>query len=313
MKKTDIKIIKKMKLSVNDKKNSVGTILILLTIILFLSESTFLLFSEINRYYEPITVKMWLWGYQRGPNMVAMISAGQYLCAIYTNGEKVVYFEKLSGQTINEFSVQGAICGAAFNDGKIAILCANPSRIDTYDFNKKVASIPVAGLSIPRKLMIDSENNYYIADTGLAKVLKLNNKGEKIFEINVAAIPGISVWGGASVMDKYNELFIIDNNRFVTVFSEKGALLKRWKAFQMTPNILYEIQAGSDGYLYLLDREGQKIYIYNKKGSYIARFSRSLDVGHFGKLYWPLLLASDDEYLYVQTEYINVYRLYQRK
>lgn len=131
---------------------------------------------------------------------------------------------------------------------------------------------------------------------------------------------------GFAVDPANGEVFIADGygNRRVVVFDKNGKFLRQWGR-QATKEenekgvggvfeeVVHSVALSRDGWLYISDREGHRIQVFDKQGNYQKSFAvprRRADLPGNAEVYWTLLsrdpgqkylivLAGDDEAMHI--------------
>lgn len=142
---------------------------------------------------------------------------------------------------------------------------------------------------MPHGLTIDDQNNFWVTDVGLHQVFKFDSKGNLLMKTGHAGEAGndtshfdmptdVAVAGDGSfyVSDGYG-------NSRVVKFSSGGKYLFEWGKKGDAPgyfNIPHGIDLDNKGYVYVADRENQRVQMFDPSG----RFMRSFENRNIGNI-----------------------------
>ena len=137
----------------------------------------------------------------------------------------------------------------------------------------------------PHSVRVDSENYLWFVDDGDHTVKKYDLDGNKLMTIGIPNSPaklhsGLPFNRCTDVAIDYDteSVFISDGygNSSVHKFSIYGEFVKSWGSpgtDESQFNIVHNIAIGSNGYLYVADRENHRIQIFDKEGVYIDQIT----------------------------------------
>jgi hypothetical protein len=270
--------------------------LIALMVVIFLSEALFLILHELKSYSPPAFVRSCY--PPDGFGVAAASVSGAYIYLINPAGDRCVIMDKQTCKIAGNIIFKGCVACSAYGEGDMAFLFDSPSRIDIYSGGNKLREIQLNTIKRPDRVKTDKAGNFYVSDMGRASLIKTDSAGKELFAVKMADNPDRSRWGGSVTLNKEGNIYMLENDKIISVFDGNGVLKRKWKAFQMFDwNGPDDIMIADDGLLYLLDREGHRIFVYNTGGKCLGRFSGGSN--HPGKFVYPGYMASDDKCIYV--------------
>ena len=132
---------------------------------------------------------------------------------------------------------------------------------------------------MPHGLEVDKENNIWVTDVALHQIFKFNSDGTLLLTLGEARVAGtdkehfnlptdvaVSADGSFYVSDGYG-------NSRVIKFSKDGTYLFEWGKFgnnQGEFNIPHGIDLDKNGYVYVADRENNRIQKFDSEGNFIT-------------------------------------------
>lgn len=130
-------------------------------------------------------------------------------------------------------------------------------------------------LSYPVSICLDEKENIYVLDSGMNRIVKLNNKGKVIFKIEKDFL-----FKGSRVplaVDQSGRIIAVDNgNLEVKVFDDSG---KSSYGFKI-PWTSLSMDADSNGNIYLSmesrDKEDSLVAVFSPEGKYLKSFGKRL-------------------------------------
>ena len=148
-------------------------------------------------------------------------------------------------------------------------------------------------LDSPSGIVLDTEENLLIVDTGNNRVQKFDKKG-KFLETLIGESKENSLnmpWG--ITLNHKDEILISDwrNNR-ICVYDKKGKFLKSFGEIPSSLGSDYEqlsgpagISVDNDGDIYVADRNNNRIVIYDREGKYVTQITGDATLSKMGKTY----------------------------
>lgn len=190
----------------------------------------------------------------------------------------------------------------ALRSGKISVVAGNGVKGHAGDGTKALA----AQLSAPHEVRFDSKANMYIAERDANVVRFVDRKSGLISTLAGTGEPGFSGDGGPSaqaqlkqphsiVLDRAGNLYICDiqNNRVrrrdagtgtITTFAGNGEILDTPDEAPLTAPLHgpRSIDIGPDGTMYLILREGNKVFSIDPKRKILGRIAGTGAKGYGG-------------------------------
>ena len=135
---------------------------------------------------------------------------------------------------------------------------------------------------MPHGLTVDHENNIWITDVGLHQVFKFNKAGKLLLQLGEAGVAGsdrihFDMPTGVATADD-GTFYVSDGygNSRIMKFSADGKYLSEWgkkadKAGEF--NIPHGIALDHNGFVYVADRENNRIQIFSATGGFIKQLS----------------------------------------
>lgn len=141
--------------------------------------------------------------------------------------------------------------------------------------------------TIPHSIRLDPAGNVWTVDAGSSTVIEWSPKGRKLKSIAVGEQPtnGSSFNGATDVAFGPNGLVYITDgygNARVLIYDANGKQIKQWGVHGTLPgqfDLPHAIQVGTDGTIYVADRENDRIEKFNLDGTYIGQ------IAHLGRVY----------------------------
>ena len=138
---------------------------------------------------------------------------------------------------------------------------------------------------MPHGLEVDNHNNIWVTDCGLHQVFKFDSDGNLLMTLGEAKVSGndslhfnlptdvaVSKDGSFYISDGY------ENSR-VAKFSKEGKYLFEWGEFGNEKgefNIPHGIDLDYEGYVYVADRENNRIQKFDAQGNFIALWQNKI-------------------------------------
>jgi peptidylamidoglycolate lyase len=142
---------------------------------------------------------------------------------------------------------------------------------------------------MPHGLTVDAADNIWVTDVGLQQVFKFSHAGKLLMTLGKAGIAGNDTIHFNQPTDvaiaKNGDVFVSDGygNSRVVKFSPEGKYLLQWGKKGNGPgefNIPHAIDLDDSGYVYVADRQNQRIQVFDSSG----HFLKELKNKSFGNL-----------------------------
>ncbi|MEO8098493.1 MAG: hypothetical protein ABI811_12395 [Acidobacteriota bacterium] len=192
----------------------------------------------------------------------------------------------LSGQPAN-FGLPGNV--TFDKKGHLWVLNRGPQPVSEFDENGKFIRAFGDGLfgNRPHALKIDADNNIWVADGSTHILVKMDQQGKVLFTLGTKGQAG--AWdeaAGTHLLNQPNEVAFAPNGDAFLVeghtpgamgdprvikFDKNGKYIKQWGGKGTAPG-KFEVAHGaafdSKGFLWVTDRENQRIQIFDQEGIY---------------------------------------------
>jgi sugar lactone lactonase YvrE len=226
-------------------------------------------FTKAGSFIRTFTVPLFAWAIEVDINGDIYVADGYY--------GKIITYENATGVFLRSFSVQNAVYGQVMGitldgKGKIYIADAIHDQIQVFDvtgvhqFNvEKQGEGNADGQFLsPHDIHIDEDKNIYVADNSRIQVF--NHKGEFIRKLDIPNNK-MAIDGNGIIYVIYgSEVRVYDNQgAFVNSFGSSGTLDGEF-------NYPEELAIGSNGNIYVVDRQNHRIQIFNNDGVFIGKF-----------------------------------------
>ena len=133
-------------------------------------------------------------------------------------------------------------------------------------------------------LHIDADDNLYCTDDGDHTVRKCTTDGKVLLTIGVPQKPAPFMSGDPfhrcthTALSPQGEIYVSDGygNARIHKFTPDGRLIKSWGAPGTDPgqfNIVHNIVADADGWVYVADRENHRVQVFDGNGKYEAQWN----------------------------------------
>jgi DNA-binding beta-propeller fold protein YncE len=142
---------------------------------------------------------------------------------------------------------------------------------------------------VPHGLMIDKDDNIWLADHQTHQVTKHNENGDVLMELGTHGYAAITVTSTNEQGSPFNNptglavatdgrLFVSDGygNRRVHRFSADGQLEHSWGEGGTAPgqfSILHKVGVDKNNKIYICDRENNRIQIFDVDGNYLTEWT----------------------------------------
>jgi sugar lactone lactonase YvrE len=214
-----------------------------------------------------------------------------------------------SSMPLPEGVTMGAPASSAFDShGHMWVLARGPVAFFEFDQNGKYLRSFGSGYTRTHGLTIDKEDNMWITDVGAHIVQKVNPQGEVLLTIGTKGQAGD--WNEAESSHKLNEpnevaigrngdVFVAEGHNpqrgdpRVLKFDKTGKFIKSWGGKGTEPGqfaVAHGIAVDSKGQLWVMDRENQRIQIFDQDGAHIK------DLKYSGL---PCSLTFGSQYIYM--------------
>ncbi|HKJ78295.1 MAG TPA: hypothetical protein VKA10_02120 [Prolixibacteraceae bacterium] len=164
----------------------------------------------------------------------------------------------------------------------------NPSIITVNNNGEFVSQIVLKGFKSPHYLTKDKDGNWWVSDSKSHQINKINEKGEIVFSFGEF---GVSGWdenhfNRPTDIDFLNDgrILISDGyqNQRIAIFYSNLKYLGEWGKKGTAPGefvLPHALTLGTDGLIYLSDRDGWRVQVFNAKGEVLSVWP------HIGKIY----------------------------
>jgi DNA-binding beta-propeller fold protein YncE len=133
-------------------------------------------------------------------------------------------------------------------------------------------------------LHIDAEDNLYCTDDGDHTVRKCSHDGKVLLTIGIPNKPAPFMSGEPfhrcthTALSPKGDIYVSDGygNACVHKFTPGGKLIKTWGESGSDPgqfNIVHNIVADADGWVYVADRENHRVQVFDGNGRYEAQWN----------------------------------------
>ncbi len=189
------------------------------------------------------------------------------------------------------FDKAGSICILNRGNGK-------PSLIYVNNKGEFLRQVMLKGFKNVHYLKLDKDGNWWITDTGTHQINKINTAGEIIFSIGEKDVSG---WDSKHYNKPTDIDFLPDGtclisdgygNQRIARLDANFKYIGEWGAKGSEPGkfvLPHEITIGTDGNVYISDRDAWRVQVFNTKGEVIAVWP------HIGKIY-DLLESKDNHF-----------------
>jgi DNA-binding beta-propeller fold protein YncE len=196
-----------------------------------------------------------------------------------------------------------AIAGDA--DGNIYIIQRDPgidSIIVTNSEGTVLRSFGKGLFEYAHSIRLDADGNVWAVDAQTSMIYKFSPLGDLLLEINVGGVPDIERIQRAAADIAFGpggSIYVADGyaNGRVVVYDSSGRKLREWGRRGTGPgefNLPHGIAVGSDGTVYVADRENGRIQLFTPEGDYLREW-------RYGGRVMSLAFAPDGA-LYVSAE-----------
>ena len=135
-------------------------------------------------------------------------------------------------------------------------------------------------------LHIDADDNLYCTDDGDHTVRKCTTDGKVLLTIGIPNKPAPFMSGEPfhrcthTALSPKGEIYVSDGygNACVHKYSPDGKLLKTWGEPGSDPgqfNIVHNIAADADGFVYVADRENRRLQMFTADGSFVKQLVKA--------------------------------------
>lgn len=228
------------------------------------------------------------------------------IAAFDTEGKALFSFEKIDKGKLRNPSY------VAVNPKDHTVLVADPSYASVFIFdsrgkfikkflpnnNKKFPWVPL-GISF------DKDNNMYVADKGLNRIVQFSPGGKRLLSIGKTGMiikkikekPGLMYFPNDSVVDSDGNIYVSDsNNQRLQIFDSKGKF-KKMIPIKGLPRGLAIVEGGSSAGLYVVNTFDHQVQVFSKDGDVLFTFGE-LGQGE-GEFRYPNDIAIADSRLYI--------------
>lgn len=161
--------------------------------------------------------------------------------------------------------------------------------------------------SVPHGIRVDRDDNVFITDIGTQQVMKFTKTGELLMTLGIKNVAGNDEGKFNRPTDigfaKNGDFYVSDGygNSRVVKFSREGKFLMTWGKPGRGPGefqVPHAVQVDSRGWVYVSDRENNRIQIFDSNGKFIKQWT------HLGATQGMVILPNDD--MWILTHRNNV-------
>jgi DNA-binding beta-propeller fold protein YncE len=155
-------------------------------------------------------------------------------------------------------------------------------------------------LQVPHGIRVDREDNVFITDLGTQQVYKFTKEGKLLLTLGTKGVAGAGENSFNQPTDigfaKNGDFYVGDGygNSRVVKFSKEGKFLMSWGKAGRGPGefqVPHAVQVDSKGWVYVSDRENNRIQIFDANGKFIKQWT------HLGATQGMVILANDDMWI----------------
>ena len=220
------------------------------------------------------------------------------------------YADTAGAVTVPPGNTMGPPASVAFNSkGHLFVLNRGPQPVMEFDASGTFIQSFGEVLSIrPHGVGIDSDDNIWATDGGAHIVVKFNSKGQVLLTLGKKGEAG--EWNEATGSHRFNQpnaiafgrngdVFVVQGHTEkrgdprVLKFDKDGHFIKSWGGTGTEPGkfqVAHGIAVDSKGFLWVADRENQRIQVFDQDGTFI----KEMKVGGL-----PCSLSIGEKYVYL--------------
>ncbi|MCX7905810.1 MAG: NHL repeat-containing protein, partial [Elusimicrobiales bacterium] len=163
------------------------------------------------------------------------------------------------------------------HNGKLYILDNVEKKVKVYEdekylfsFGDKVGFLggsKEGKFSQPVKMVFDALEKIYILDTKLYMIQVFNKDGIFLYYIDLSSYKAFNFYD--ILLDEENNLYVLSDNK-IFVFNSDGKYIREFdlKDVNSAVSFCYD----GINYIFILDRNKSRVYVYDRKGKYISSF-----------------------------------------
>ncbi len=200
---------------------------------------------------------------------------------IYTNGDSKVHKYDPSGKLLTTWAVQDAQ-GRPVTEGSaivaqgthVLVLDAATSTLLSYDTDgKPLGSLHLCTCYFPRSISLARDSNYWVADTGGAKVLKVSQTGQVLKSLEAkGSAPGQFVEPTGIWESPQGTVFVADiGNSRVQALSADLKPLAAWPMGSSIARDGNRLVGDSNGNILVTENESKAVVLYDPSGKELHR------------------------------------------
>lgn len=164
--------------------------------------------------------------------------------------------------------------------------------------------------AVPHGIRVDRDDNVFITDIGTQQVMKFTKTGELLITLGKKGVAGTDEKTFDRPTDiafaKNGDFYVSDGygNSRIVKFSREGKFLMSWGKPGRGPGefqVPHAVQVDSKGWVYVSDRENNRIQIFDANGKFIKQWT------HLGSTQGMVILPNDD--MWILTHRNNIENL----
>ena len=161
-------------------------------------------------------------------------------------------------------------------------------------------------LNLPFGIMVDSQDDVYVADTGNSRVQKFDSNGGFITMWGYYGINDGSLQNGPyGLVEGANDMIYVTDSTSVNIFSPLGEFVTKWGEPGTDNGEFFDpygIAADTAGNVYTIENNNRRVQVFTSAGSFLTAWGDYAMGGYFetGNFFDPYGIALDaDGYVYV--------------
>lgn len=288
------------------KKKVIVAIAVVAAVLLIVGEIAFVVSKQGRANKKPILISTWDVKYG---GQIGMPVSGNHLYVIDSNWNQIQKREKINGKHIITYKFDITPLWAGENSaGEVFVMLRNQDKIFKMEGTKPVEYIK-GGLQKAINFVIDSDDNFVVADGGSAKIIKFNPQGEKMLEMGGRGSGKGKFFNiGKVTIDHKDNIYAIDTGTplMVKSFSKQGDFIREWKLPLARLHGLENLAVTNDGNVYINDWNDATIKVFNSRGKALGKFTHNEGMTY--KIGAPGAFSGGwDNYIYVGSHNVAVF------